>query len=88
MLPKPCQLRPGLPVGETTILTTYRALACALYHFRYNLPLTNPALLDLRQNAISTLNSALSSPDERSDDSTIAAVFCMCSLESVHGDRA
>jgi len=65
------------------------ALGSAIYHFRHHA--TQPtsiksSLLDLRHNAIISINQSLSDPLRRADDFTIAAVFCMCCLESLYGD--
>jgi hypothetical protein len=62
------------------------SLGCAIYLSNRCSATCKRALLDLRQNAISSINLSLSDPKQRCDDHTIAAVFCMCTLESLYGD--
>ena len=71
----------------TSPTTFYAALSLAgsLLNARRQLPLDAPPLLEIRSQAISSINATLSSTEERKTDQTIGAVLCLSILESFIG---
>ncbi|KAH7321569.1 hypothetical protein BKA65DRAFT_84143 [Rhexocercosporidium sp. MPI-PUGE-AT-0058] len=75
------------PLVMSSPTTFYAALSLAgsLLHARRGLALDAPALLEIRQRAISSINGTLSHTEECKTDQTIGAVLCLSILESFLG---
>ncbi|KAK0100071.1 hypothetical protein ONS96_008009 [Cadophora gregata f. sp. sojae] len=75
------------PLVMTSSTTFYAALTLAgsIFHARRQLPLDAPALLEIRQKAISSINATLSNKEDCKTDQTIGAVLCLSILESFLG---
>ncbi|KAH7393220.1 hypothetical protein BKA64DRAFT_80788 [Cadophora sp. MPI-SDFR-AT-0126] len=75
------------PMMMTSSTCFYAALSLAgsMLHARRQLPLDAPALLEIRQKAISSINATLSNKEDCKTDQTIGAVFCLSLLESFLG---
>jgi hypothetical protein len=67
-----------LVMSDPVILHSSMAFAAAMYQFINKGCLSNPALLSLRQRAISAINKSLPDPAARPSDPLIGAVFYMC----------
>ncbi|PBP17722.1 hypothetical protein BUE80_DR011613, partial [Diplocarpon rosae] len=73
---------------KRTIFYAALAFAGAVLHSRHKFPMNTPTLLELRHNAISSININLSDPEFCKTDQMIAAVFCFSLLESMYGEAA
>jgi len=75
------------PLVMTSSTTFYAALSLAgsILQARQHLPLDAPALLEIRQRAISSINATLSNREACKTDQTIGAVLCLSILESFLG---